>query len=82
MGQEGNAMRQILAIGLVITAVPVATPRAQPPAAEGANAILPWAYVLNEPTSGNADVPDPEEVLDVALAERKDRVPRRKNFLV
>ena len=31
---------------------------------EGANAVLPWAYVLNEP-AGNAGAPDPDEVVTV-----------------
>ena len=31
---------------------------------EGANAVLPWAYVLNEP-AGSAEAPDPDEVVTV-----------------
>ena len=31
---------------------------------EGANAVLPWAYVLNEPAA-SADAPDPDEVVTV-----------------
>jgi cytochrome c553 len=31
---------------------------------EGANAVLPWAYVLNEPVE-NADTPDPDEIVTV-----------------
>ena len=32
---------------------------------DGANAVLPWAYVLNEPTPEGATVPDPEEIVTV-----------------
>jgi cytochrome c553 len=32
---------------------------------EGANAVLPWAFVINEPESGDAAVPDPAEVVTV-----------------
>ena len=38
---------------------------AQQPDVEGANAVLPWAFVLNDPTSGNAATPDPDEVVTV-----------------
>ncbi len=31
---------------------------------EGANAVLPWAYILNEPAE-NTDAPDPDEVVTV-----------------
>ena len=31
---------------------------------EGANAVLPWAYVLNEP-AGDAEAPDPDEIVTV-----------------
>lgn len=31
---------------------------------EGANGVLPWAYVLNEPVE-NADTPDPDEIVTV-----------------
>ena len=58
-------MRKILAIGLIVTGAAIAAPRAQSSAEGGANAILPWAYVLNEPASGNAEAPDPEEVVTV-----------------
>ena len=33
--------------------------------AEGANAVLPWAFVLNDPTPENATAPDPDEVVTV-----------------
>lgn len=33
--------------------------------ADGANAVLPWAFVLNDPASGNPDVPDPDEIVTV-----------------
>ena len=38
---------------------------AQQQEVEGANAVLPWAYVLNDPTSANAEAPDPDEVVTV-----------------
>mgnify|MGYP001501160956 CR=1 FL=1 len=51
---------RLIAVVVAITAwsVPIG---AQPQEVEGANAVLPWAYVLNEPTSGNADAPDPDD---------------------
>ena len=55
---------RIIAITIAITAWSAPT-RAQQPDAEGANAVLPWAYVLNEPMSGNAPVDDPAEVVTV-----------------
>ena len=33
--------------------------------AEGANAVLPWAFVLNDPAPENATAPDPDEVVTV-----------------
>lgn len=33
-------------------------------AEEGANAVLPWAYVLNDPAA-NAEAPDPDEIVTV-----------------
>jgi cytochrome c553 len=33
--------------------------------AEGANAILPWAFVLNDPRPDDAEAPDPDEVVTV-----------------
>ena len=33
--------------------------------AEGANAILPWAYVLNDPVPDTAPEPDPNEIVSV-----------------
>jgi len=32
---------------------------------EGANAVLPWAFVLNEPTPDNVEAPDPNEIVTV-----------------
>ena len=31
----------------------------------GANAVLPWAFVLNDPVPDNAEAPDPNEVVTV-----------------
>ena len=58
-------MRQVLAIGLTMITVSVATLGAQSSSEEGANAVLPWAYVLNEPTSGDTAAPDPSEIVTV-----------------
>jgi cytochrome c553 len=30
---------------------------------EGANAILPWAFVVNDPAPDDAEAPDPDEVV-------------------
>ena len=57
---------RIIAIKIAITAWSAPT-RAQQPDAEGANAVLPWAYVLNEPMSGDAPVDDPAEVVTVPV---------------
>ena len=32
---------------------------------EGANAILPWAFVINDPAPDDAETPDPDEVVSV-----------------
>ena len=43
-----------------------ATMGAQQPAGEGANAVIPWAYTLNDPPPADAPPPpDPDEVLTV-----------------
>ena len=54
----------IIAVTVAITvcSVPIC---AQQREVDGANAVLPWAFVLNDPASGNADVPDPDEVVTV-----------------
>lgn len=49
-------------ITLAVYGVPVG---AQQREVDGANAVLPWAFVLNDPTSGYEDVPDPNEVVTV-----------------
>ena len=36
-----------------------------PQATEGANAVLPWAFVLNDPVPDDAEAPDPKEVVTV-----------------
>lgn len=38
---------------------------AQPAEDEGANVVLPWAYVLNDPVPEDAETPDPNEVVTV-----------------
>ena len=55
---------RVIAVAMAITTGGVLL-RAQEPAVEGANAVLPWAYVLNEPVSGTVEAPDPEEVVTV-----------------
>ncbi len=35
------------------------------PGTEAANSILPWAFVLNDPTSNDAEEPDPDEIVSV-----------------
>lgn len=35
------------------------------PGTEAANSILPWAFVLNDPTSNDAEAPDPDEIVSV-----------------
>lgn len=52
-------------VALVAMVIGVA-PDAQEQAAEGANAVMPWAYTLNAPApSGGRTAPDPNEVLRV-----------------
>ena len=51
-----------LVIALTVYSVPIG---AQQREVDGANAVLPWAFVLNDPTSGDSDVPDPNEVVTV-----------------
>ena len=51
-----------LAIGMTTWAVPVSGQRREN---GGANAVMPWAFVLNDPVSGNVDVADPDEVVSV-----------------
>lgn len=38
---------------------------AQAPEGEGANTVLPWAYVLNDPVSGSVEADDPAEIVTV-----------------
>ena len=54
----------IVAVAIALT--PWAAPlHAQSPTGEGANAVLPWAFVLNEPEPANAETDDPDEVVTV-----------------
>jgi cytochrome c553 len=39
--------------------------KAQQEQAEGANSVMPWAYVLNDPAPENLATPDPDEVVTV-----------------
>ena len=55
---------RLTAVAVVCTASGMVT-HAQQRDAEGANAVLPWAYVLNDPAPANADTPDPDEVVTV-----------------
>ena len=65
--------RSDLRIAVMIAAVVLATLgvtllQAQQ-ATEGANAVLPWAFVLNDPPPADgAEAPDPDEVVTSALA--------------
>ena len=55
---------RVIAVAGVITlySVPI---WAQQQDVEGANAVLPWAFVLNDSASGSTAVPDPNEVVTV-----------------
>ena len=57
-----HAVFLALAIGITTWAVPVSGQRR---ATGGANAVMPWAFVLKDPVSGNVDVADPDEVVSV-----------------
>ena len=59
MRQSSSAWVMVLAAAGLAAGVDL---RAQE--TEGANAVLPWAYVLNEPVE-NADTPDPDEIVTV-----------------
>jgi len=51
-----------VAMSVVISGVALG---AQQTDADGANAVLPWAYVLNDPAPADAETPDPDEVVTV-----------------
>jgi cytochrome c553 len=55
---------RLIVVAIAITACSVPS-SAQQPDVEGANAVLPWAYVLNDPAPQDADRPDPDEVVTV-----------------
>ena len=40
---------------------------AQAQATDGANNVMPWAYVLNDPLPDDAATPDPNEVVTLSL---------------
>ena len=52
----------VLAGALSVTSVPTTAQESTP---EGANGVLPWAYVLNDPTPEGTEVPDPSEIVTV-----------------
>ena len=51
-----------VAVAMTAWSVPIC---AQPQEVRGANTVLPWAFVLNDPVSGSTDVADPDEVVTV-----------------
>ena len=55
---------RLIVVAIAITACSVPS-SAQQPDVEGANAVLPWAYVLNDPAPQDADRPDPDEGVTV-----------------
>ena len=52
-------------VGAVVGSMAVVAVQTQQPDAEGANAVMPWAYVLNDPVPADAKAPDPDEVVSV-----------------
>lgn len=52
----------VLTLALTFDPAPVS---AQQNDEEGANSVIPWAYVLNEPTPAGTEPPDPNEVVTV-----------------
>lgn len=67
-------------LGLVLAACESSAPVASDGGsggARGANAILPWAYVLNDPIPDTAPEPDPDEIVSVpgsALSIRRAEI--------
>ncbi len=55
---------RLIAVAIALTACSVPS-SAQQRDMEGANAVLPWAFVLNDPAPPNTDRPDPDEVVTV-----------------
>lgn len=68
--KAGMPIRLILA-GLALAAcdaepaVPPSEPLEASDGAEGAHAVLPWAFVLNDPEPDDVEAPDPDEVVSV-----------------
>jgi hypothetical protein len=68
------------ALGVVLAACESSAPVASDGGsgeARGANAILPWAYVLNDPIPDTAPEPDPDEIVSVpgsALSMRREEI--------
>ena len=60
MRQSSSAWTALLAVAGLSASVGVHAQQET----EGANAVLPWAYVLNDP-AGSTDAPDPDEVVTV-----------------
>ena len=64
MKQVTGARTMVLAAAAVLGVVAGVALSAQQEV-EGANAVLPWAFVLNDPAPENAEAPDPDEVVTV-----------------
>jgi len=58
------AVLAVAALGIPALWV-VAVPGAQSPGSEGASAVMPWAFVLNDPAPAEVESPDPAEVVSV-----------------
>ncbi len=56
------ATNNVALLGIILVTVSVVSAQQED---DGANAVLPWAYVLNDPTPEGATVPDPEEIVTV-----------------
>jgi cytochrome c553 len=56
---------RLLAVAAAVAAPTAVAVNAQQANVVGANAVMPWAFVLNEPTPANAESPDPDEVVTV-----------------
>jgi cytochrome c553 len=59
----GARMAVLAAVGVLGLVAGVALGAQQD--VEGANAVLPWAFVLNDPAPENVEAPDPDEVVTV-----------------
>lgn len=59
----GVAVLGVLLVGCESAIPVVAADELRP--ADGANAVLPWAFVLNDPAPQGAEAPDPDEIVTV-----------------